>query len=165
MFKIMTFLKAIYIDNEPESFYTVCISFPIFKNKESLTYSPRLVTPTANKWPLYKVWTFQYAMVRVWIFLKKNQIKTQERLIRVILIFIFMHESCWDIFSTIKPDMICQYICKLMLISITLSLIPHQLLLTPTQLKHLLKSTLIIKFYICTFNSTQFHWTIININA
>lgn len=45
----MTFLKAIYIDNEPESFYTVCISFPIFKNKESQTYSPRLVTPTANK--------------------------------------------------------------------------------------------------------------------
>lgn len=36
---------------------------------------------------------------------------------------------------------------------------------TPTQLKHLLKSTLIIKFYIRTYNSTQFHWTIININA
>lgn len=73
----MTFLKAIYIDNEPESFYTVCISFPIFKNKESQTYSPRLVTPTANKWPLYKVWTFQYAMGRVWIFVKKSDQNTR----------------------------------------------------------------------------------------
>lgn len=27
------------------------------------------------------------------------------------------------------------------------------------------ESTLIIKFYIPTYNSTQFHWTIININA
>lgn len=55
----------------------LCISYPIFKNKESQTYSPRLVTPTANKWPLYKVWTFQYVMGRVWIFLKKSDQNTR----------------------------------------------------------------------------------------